>query len=572
MTASRLPAASLFAAFLVFYGLLATPVFIGGDHILFTFIGIDGGYAHAPGYPLYSILCRLFVAFLPLPPIQATSLGTAFIAALAVATFFKGLSAWGVESRSAAIAAAVFGLMPHVVFIHTQAEVFALNHLFAALILWACAPNPSTNPWRTGGLGLLAGLALSHHHTIVFLAPLGLWTVYRQLRASERPAQAALLGGAGLALGLTPYLYLTMTALSSPTPWHWGDPTTVSGLIDIFLRRDFGTLSMTVAEGDAQSSAVEQWVFLAKSVSVETLGVGWVIAAWGALKIWQKDRSFAVATGLSLVLMGPIFVALFHRPPEGLDVLLVKKFHLLFLWNFSVLIAFGLAAAFAQFGNATYGFAALWLIAALGFAGLHIDQLQDDAPSQFVRDLWRPMPSNAVLIGTGDDVTAGSWELLAEHKHQGFTIAAQLLAHSWYRQQVNTALGIATKDAGEKVDLEELIDAIHATGRPVFMSSILNPKLARTYPTYPLGLVIVIAPRGGKALRPMEAAAENARLFDIFEFDGPEGHTGPWAEHVAAAYSAPWAMLAAAFESQGDSTSAAQAATMRDRYKVRAPK
>ena len=566
MTTHRLPAALLFAAFFVLYGLLAAPYFIGGDHVLFTFVGIDGGYAQAPGYPLFSLLCRLFVAVLPVAPIHATSLGTALIGALAVSVFFKGLSAWGIETRSAVIAAAVFGLMPHVVFMHTQAEVFALNHLFAGLILWACAPNPSTSVWKTGGLGLLAGLALSHHHTIVFLAPLGLWTVYRQLRVSDRPIVAGLLGVAGLLVGLTPYLYLVMAAQGSPTPWHWGDPTTASGLLDIFLRRDFGTLSMTVAEGDTTSTIWQQWAFLAKSVSVEVLGIGLVVAALGGKEIWQKNRGLAWALGATLLLSGPIFVALFHRPPEGLDELLVQKFHLLFLWGFTILIAFGVDAGFKRQARSTYLIAGFWLLIALIFSGTRTHSLQDNAPSLFVQDLWAPLPDNAVLIGTGDDVTAGSWEYLAENKKAGFTIAADLLAHSWYRDQVNATLGISTKDAGEKVDLAEVIDAIHASGRPVFMSSILNPELARIYPTYPYGLTIAMLPVGGKALLPMAAAAENARVFDGFAYDGPENHAGPWATHVATAYASPWAMLANAFKGMGDSNSEAQAAAMRDRY------
>lgn len=561
MNLQRVPliAAALFVVFAAFYAALATSHFIGGDHVIFAHVGLVGGYAHAPGYPIFSWLSRIFVALIPTSAIHATSLGTTFLAALSIPATFRALVAWGIGPAASAIAAAMFGALPHVVFIHTQAEVFALNHLMIALILWASAPNVfKSGPLGGGVLAFLAGLALSHHHTAVFMAPIGLLAFGRL--AKQGPTLAVLgTGAVGLALGLSPYGYLPYVGSQHPTPWHWGDPTTAQGLLDIFLRRDFGTLSMTVAEGEQHAGVLVQWTHLLKNTAV---GLGFAGAGLWTLRK-QSQAPFWAFLG-SALLAGPLFVALFHREPTGLNELLVDKFHLMFAWQLCVLSAFALDRFLTRPPALLLAGVALFATSAL--AVIETRTLQDDAPSRYIHDLWMPLPDNAVLIATGDHATAGSWRFLAEEHPKRYTVAADLLAHRWYRDHVNQDLGIQTTHQGQKVDLHEVVRAIQATGRPVFMTSMLDPTLARAFPTQPLGLTIAVGPPGSPQQHPMAVAAQNIQIYENFTYLGPDGHHGPWASILPETYAATWVTLEGAFRAFGDTTSAAQAAAMAARF------
>ena len=63
----RLPAALAFFGPLALYAWTAARTVQGGDAAEFGLIGLRGGVAHPPGYPLYSLLLRLF-GHLPINP------------------------------------------------------------------------------------------------------------------------------------------------------------------------------------------------------------------------------------------------------------------------------------------------------------------------------------------------------------------------------------------------------------------------------------------------------------------------------------------------------------------------
>ena len=90
-------ALALFVGSLCFYGALAATGYIGGDHALFTYVGLTGSYAHAPGYPIFSWFCRIFASF-GTNAYVATIIGTGVLGALSIAVFFRGLRAWDVAS------------------------------------------------------------------------------------------------------------------------------------------------------------------------------------------------------------------------------------------------------------------------------------------------------------------------------------------------------------------------------------------------------------------------------------------------------------------------------------------
>ena len=170
-------------------------------------------------------------------PAHTAALATVILGAAALLVLHAACRAWGARPLAASIAVAVYAAAPIIVRYHSEAEVFALNHLIAALVLWlAAARGPLSGAWRGAVLGLVAGLGLANHLTCALLAPVGILGLVRALRESRHWVAAAALALVGLVAGLVPYLYLFVADGRA----SWGTVSSWDDLIVIVLRREYG--------------------------------------------------------------------------------------------------------------------------------------------------------------------------------------------------------------------------------------------------------------------------------------------------------------------------------------------
>ena len=129
------------------------------------------GLAHPTGYPLYTILGWLWCQ-LPLggTPAWRTNLFSAFAAALAIGTVYQAARAIG-QARLVAAAAAL-ALATSLTFWSqaTIAEVYGLAALLQALLILALL-RWRAGVWPLWPIGLLVGLGLAHHRSVVLMLP-----------------------------------------------------------------------------------------------------------------------------------------------------------------------------------------------------------------------------------------------------------------------------------------------------------------------------------------------------------------------------------------------------------------
>ena len=141
----------------------------------------------------------------------------------------------------------LFALSPLVWQYAVTAEVFALNNLFTATLLYLVVRFSSRRSMSTAYMGaLVCGLALTNQHSIVlFELPLIVWMLYllRDHIRNTRGWILLTLGGFFL-LGLTPYLYLPIAASLAPRAGSWGRVDTFAGFLHHLLRRDYGTFQL----------------------------------------------------------------------------------------------------------------------------------------------------------------------------------------------------------------------------------------------------------------------------------------------------------------------------------------
>lgn len=553
---------------LCFYLLTTVSGYVGGDHGIFALVAAEHGYGHAPGYPLYSIILSAF-SWLPGENwFEISSRITAGLGALAAGTTFLATRAWGASRPAAYVAAWFFAFAPHVWHIHTQAEVFALNHLIVAGILCISGPDgPRPTARWTALLGLLFGFGASHHHTAVFLVPVGAVALYKAVKAVGPRAFFAFF--AGLIVGLTPMSWLIWVASYHPERWHWGDPTTIDGFFNLLLRRDYGTLALTVSADDY--GPLDQVRFLGKSMLEDYTIVGATAVVFGLfLAPFRTERAKTIALYVTLALTGPLFVSMLGRAPEGPNYLLVRKFHLLFELIAIIPLSLGATRALSWLRPRWRFFAPGVTLMLLAMVRLPSQAVEDPAVDVYCSDLWQSVGRDAVVIGPGDHTAMCSEYLLrTDRSVHGSFVAPHLLVHDWYRQRIEEETGVEAQVEGINVEIIGFIRDLQRKGYRVYLNENFHADILRTFPSYPRGLTIALLAEGERPPPPLEVASENAVIYEDFELEprtGIDPDRDAWRWLVQSRYAMTWDSLANALENAGLAEPATRARNMRDSY------
>ena len=283
----------------------------GGDSGELIAVAYTMGTAHPPGYPLYTLLAKLST-LLPVGTIAwRVNLLSAVLDATAAVVLFAAVSRWARSPWAGLVAGGLFAFSPLVWSYAVVAEVFALNNLFVALLIWLGVRYHERPDARTAGWAALTlGLAASNHHTIVLLgAPYGLWLLVRGPAPLRRPAHvfrlAALFG-----LGLLPYAYLPLAASGVPL-MTWGDFSSVGGFLDHFLRRDYGTFQL--GAGEARSGQLVTGIrTFVREAPGELLMIGPVLGLFGLVTTLGREgvRGLGAVTACALAAYLLIFGSL----------------------------------------------------------------------------------------------------------------------------------------------------------------------------------------------------------------------------------------------------------------------
>ena len=333
------------------------------------------GVTHPPGYPLLNLLGNLLTRPLgwmgasPAAAAGLVSFGFALAALLVVGELVRRHDPRGVATASAMLLPPFGGLM----WLYASvAEVYAFG-VFLALALLALALVVGERPGRRApvlALGLVFGLAVGHHRTLVALVPalaLAVWpalpvAVGRTRRGRLPTAQApgyvlapgwlVWLGAAALAfLALGVYAYLPLAAMSG-SPWVYGrSPATWEGLIDAVIAREYaGQIAPPTALPEIAAALASRGAFLATEVTPAGLALG-LIGLLGALAHPSTRRRAVVLA----VAAGGYWLA-----PVG-QHLLIGTHLLIMVASATLAVAWGLGSAAWSAGRPWLAWAGLGL-------------------------------------------------------------------------------------------------------------------------------------------------------------------------------------------------------------------
>jgi hypothetical protein len=442
---------------LVAYALSLSSSLAGGDAGELVTAAQHLEVAHPPGYPLYTLVGHAFT-WLPTTPTRALSWMSAGCETAAVAGMMHlGRTLSGRPCVGLATALA-FAFSPIVWEWAIAPEVFALHHLLIVALLCAidsAARQPAVA--RAALAGLAGGLAMSHHHTAVFLVlPALVVLVIAPLPtclSRRRWVSAALVGGS---VGLLPNLLLVLFS-SRATTLSLGDPSTPSGLLRHLLRQDYGTLQLAdqQASGDGGSCAArvllmaEEMAEALLWVGLPLLIIGMVVALSRASgERHDRHRVGAVRFLLtSLVLYIGVFNALANLPtdpPLFTGVLARFAGQAIVLTLLIAAAGMGRMAMLRQLPlSVAVGLCLLPLIAggirAPGVVAMHGDEVE-----RYGEALLAPLPQGAVLLTRGDLATNAVRYLQRglERRPDVLHLDQEMLTRDWYVERASAEHGL----------------------------------------------------------------------------------------------------------------------------------
>lgn len=349
------------------------------------------GVSHPPGYPLYALVGKAFGLLFPFGAwTHRMNALSSVLCAGALASLNDALKRWGFPGPARWGALAVLGLSAAWQESMTVAEVFSLHAFLAALLLWLCAHERAVQPGPAAALGLVFGLSLGNHQTMVLILPALLLTPGLRARAVASAAAGALLG-----LGV--YAYLPVRAGASP-PLDWGHAVTVKSFLHVLLRRDYGSLSLTT-EGAAAGGLPE---FARQALrGLSFLGAVPFALSLAGLWAWPAEAGLPRRVAAAwLLAAGPAFLMLGRPAFDAQSAGVLERFALLPLIGAALL-----TAAFLQRCGP------LSSLAAVAVAGLSLAAVPSRSARasylahDYGRSLLDTLPPGAVFVMDGGDDT-----------------------------------------------------------------------------------------------------------------------------------------------------------------------
>lgn len=541
---------------LVLYLWVAPHHVVDGDNAEFATLSVTGGAAHPTGYPLYVLYLRA-LSWLPgASPAHTAALATALLGAATVLVLHAACRAWGARPFASTIAVAIFACGPVVLRVVTEAEVFAMNNLVVASVLWLAAERgPLRGRQRAFALGLVAGLGLSDHVTCALVAPIGLLGAVRGMRESSRAPIAAALAVAGLVLGLSPYVYL----IAAPdTPLAWRKIHDMHGVVGMFLREDYGGPTTFLAGRPPLSPLTNLGGLL------RTLGRAWLwlpaVAGIVALAIRTvrsreliEPRGGWIALAIAWLIAGPILVLRFNVPPEGLGLYVCQRFHLLPALLLAIPVAHAIDRVDVPRAALATGLAAT--IGVVGITSLslpYVGRVHSPAVETAAKNLLRTLPPNAVVIHGQDELHAvtGYVQWALGERHDVVVVTWPLMTHPWYGERIGRRGVFGDQGPGGPQTNFALIQLMK--DRPVFVDRLQTEVIGSLF-TYPCGALLCVLKPNTRAPTIREVFELNEALFARYTLDYPRpGLHDEFATEVHRRYRDTWTVIATALERAGD--------------------
>ncbi|MCL4390558.1 MAG: DUF2723 domain-containing protein [Patescibacteria group bacterium] len=383
------------ATLLVYFLMIAPSVAPQADSGELVTAAYTLGIPHPPGYPLYTFVAHFFT-LLPWGSVAwRVNLFSALTQAAAVSVLFL-LIFQLTKNRLTALAGSLILAFSYTFWLYgLVAEVFALNDLFALLIIYFALRRQWV--WAA----LFFGFGFFHHLTIILLVPALLYWWWQQRKWQWKFVPAAL-------VGLIPYLYVVVVAKTRVGPLMWSFPDNLDSLARLMFRADYGSFSPTVGQDPALallSDKVAQVTTYFRFLVDDFLWLGIFLGALGVIWLLLRQRRLAIFLLLGFITSGIFFLSYANFPLYDYSIMglaVTERFYLLPNIFWAVFIAFGLKLLRPPLLVIIAGWYVVLLI--INHYPL-VNQSGNFLALNLGANLLRSAPKNAVIFLQGDTLT-----------------------------------------------------------------------------------------------------------------------------------------------------------------------
>lgn len=298
----------MFAFYSLFFLFFQTKTIYGGDGGDFAAAAVSGGFAHAPGYPFYSMTSYLLTHIPYSTPAWRIGLLSSIPAAITLALIYLIIKKQSSSIFAGIIASATLGFTYIFWLYSIVPEVFILSICLSTAIFY-CLYEWSTSSRKNliYPAVLLFGLSIAHHHIVAFMLPAYSYIVLvNRDKLPRKSMKSGLLMLSCFVIGISPYLWLPLTTyfVSAHT---WGDPVTFIKLMKIVTRAYYGTFIAAQNYNQSISDRLNQIPILFGFYIQDFLIPTMLISILGAIQLYKKNRQLFIYTFLAFLFTGPLF-------------------------------------------------------------------------------------------------------------------------------------------------------------------------------------------------------------------------------------------------------------------------
>ncbi|MFH1825356.1 MAG: DUF2723 domain-containing protein [Candidatus Firestonebacteria bacterium] len=470
------------------------------------------GIAHPPGYPLYTLLGKLFT-FLPLVSIAyRINIMSAIFSVLALILFYKILLKL-IKSEVVSIFSTVF-----LAFVSTfweysiVAEVFGLNNFFVCLLVYILMIWDETRKEKFFYLfSFILGLSLSHHLSVIFLFPAFLYLLYKnRFSLKINPIKAMAL----FSLGLLPYIYLPIAASLRPL-LNWDDPVNLSNFIHMVTRADYGKTSFHVEHlFDLNNGQV--WVYLRSLIKHFTI-IGFLIGLSGIYFAYKNLKKYFYFLVVAFVFSGLFFVCFLGHTSDKIVLHVLQRLYLVSFLIFAIFFGVGILHIFKY----VYPVLIILLIVFIGL-NYRINKSDNYLLYDFCGNMIKSYPTNSILIVSGDTLSMGLdyLQMVELVKKDVIVLDQEKLTYTWYvtqkkEQEKNLIIPFEYYDGREHV-IKDLVDCNFDSHR-IFVTGPREKSLETDYVMLGQGLLRCLY-KSNSYIDIEKVKAENDKIWFNFKY------------------------------------------------------
>lgn len=303
------------------------------------------GVPHPPGFPLYTMLGKLF-CLLPFGSAAwRVNLMSGFFGAATCFVLFYFLKRLGCYPLIALVSAWALAFSKLFWSQSVIAEVYTLHTFLLALLFLLALQLRNTSPPKPLWLfGLVLGLAFANHWTLMVLSLIPLlvllWPFFKREGWFAPTAKIFLF----FLVGLLPYIYLPLSSLSSP-PIDWNHPRTLPNFLLHVLRWNTGE-----HRGDFMLSNTLKMtkVFWDEILVKDFTLLGPLLAILGLQMSWDRLRGVVWSLGLVWLLHSLVTLLWVRSPFTGYNAYSILVTFLPLSFAMACLIGIGLQSLYTR--------------------------------------------------------------------------------------------------------------------------------------------------------------------------------------------------------------------------------